>query len=915
MFRLFQDRYFKMQLLLTGAIVLVAYFLYIFGFRTFIFMDIGADIYSYCWPMHSYMHSWFTDGFDGFWSFQVGLGANIFAYSKDMFNPISLYIALFPPEQMHIGYISATIILLFATSFLSNGYLKKVGLSPFASMIGSLIITFSGYSICWGHHYAFGVMFVMFLFILYAFERWLIEKKWLMLILSTALMAATEVYFFYMTAIFMIFYALFRFLWLHDFRLKGFFSFFLKTLLLALIGVGLSLILLLPQAYTILASPRVGSSVLPSLDLASPTHYLSILYRLFSNTLLGINDFQGVFNFYESPFLYCSILLLFILPSYFVRPLRTPRRILVISIIIAGIVTAPFLLNPIFNFFSADRYRWTFLLVPPAAIAVGYAVDQWFTNKKYFSTKIFIIPLLFIIGTMILYYMIILPEFNDTEYWIPLTSSIVVIMTSVFYFLFFWNNRKQSFSEKLHSGKRILTFILAAELCCMSLLAISPRNTIRQENIVSTPYFDGTRAIVEQLRSTDPDFFRIDKTYSQIDLNDAWIQSFYGEKMYNTCISTPVNDIMETYGLRINRRNTPYFYGLADRQLLRNLLSGKYRISQEPLQFTDYNLLFSHDELYVYQNKNSVPILFAYDTQIPSDIFNDLNDFEKQYALYFGVVSNQDLGLSDVNMDTMSSYKTSSISCSFEADSLQNISVQDDYIVWDNDMGSTPELTYILKDTPSSPILVNFTLDFVLGSSSSEEFSEKKLVLPDSTLYYYETDDQDRTVDRSVTFALTPGKHSYQLYIDSANMAGLSLAFSNLPLDASFEISGFEVKSLSFPLEKLASQLRQDCARIDLFTDNYVKATYKNDGDSKILFFQTAYDAGWSAKINGQNVPVYNINHGFCGVPVPEGYSEIELVYTPPFLIEGAFISAATLFGIVIVLIFTKRQNRNKKTS
>jgi uncharacterized membrane protein YfhO len=62
-----------------------------------------------------------------------------------------------------------------------------------------------------------------------------------------------------------------------------------------------------------------------------------------------------------------------------------------------------------------------------------------------------------------------------------------------------------------------------------------------------------------------------------------------------------------------------------------------------------------------------------------------------------------------------------------------------------------------------------------------------------------------------------------------------------------------------------------------------------------------AYAEGWSARVNGQPVPILPANYGFRAVVVPAGDTRVELSYLPPGLATGGIISLICL-AIVIAL-------------
>ncbi len=76
-----------------------------------------------------------------------------------------------------------------------------------------------------------------------------------------------------------------------------------------------------------------------------------------------------------------------------------------------------------------------------------------------------------------------------------------------------------------------------------------------------------------------------------------------------------------------------------------------------------------------------------------------------------------------------------------------------------------------------------------------------------------------------------------------------------------------------------------------------------------LLFFSVPYEAGWSAKVNGENVQIETVDTGFMAVPVKAGESYVEFSYETPGLKAGAYVSlAGSLIFAGYMLIGIKRR-------
>ena len=84
-----------------------------------------------------------------------------------------------------------------------------------------------------------------------------------------------------------------------------------------------------------------------------------------------------------------------------------------------------------------------------------------------------------------------------------------------------------------------------------------------------------------------------------------------------------------------------------------------------------------------------------------------------------------------------------------------------------------------------------------------------------------------------------------------------------------------------------------------------------NVGENDLFFLSIPYDEGWRLKANGKNVELFEIYGGLTAARLPKGEVDISLSYTPPGLLLGSLISAASL---AVLAIYTHFAQKKKKT-
>lgn len=89
--------------------------------------------------------------------------------------------------------------------------------------------------------------------------------------------------------------------------------------------------------------------------------------------------------------------------------------------------------------------------------------------------------------------------------------------------------------------------------------------------------------------------------------------------------------------------------------------------------------------------------------------------------------------------------------------------------------------------------------------------------------------------------------------------------------------------------------------------------------DRDTLLLTVPYDSGWSATVNGADVPVERGLDLFCAVPLSEGRNYVKLTYTPPGLTLGIWLSALGLGSLLACFavsgVLTARRRRASRKS
>ena len=115
-------------------------------------------------------------------------------------------------------------------------------------------------------------------------------------------------------------------------------------------------------------------------------------------------------------------------------------------------------------------------------------------------------------------------------------------------------------------------------------------------------------------------------------------------------------------------------------------------------------------------------------------------------------------------------------------------------------------------------------------------------------------------------------------------------------------------------LDSFAEQANAKAATFNEFRDGYVSASYTASADDAYLFTSIPYDAGWTVKVNGQQVQPELVGDCLMAIPVTEGQNDIELSYCSPLLVQGAVVSGLAWAGIIaFIAVRAYRRKRAAK--
>ncbi len=697
---IYESRPLLTLMLLVGVICFLLFKDFIFLKKIYLFKDIGSDTVNMYYPLLVNLSESMSNNGIPYWSFSQGLGQNVFPlWISDLFSNFIMFFSK-PNLPKVVVFMELCKIMLCAIIFFK--YLQQLRLTNFSAMIGGLLYAFTGYVILGGTWIIFSTEAVYVAVILYGFEKWLNEKKWLVFLLGIFLLSILQPFYLYSYTIFLSLYIIVRYNETRAFDWKGFIMFTLKTVGIAVLAVAITAFQFLPDVLMLLESPRVGgeaglSATLKKhslLGFADEMLRFTTTFRAFGSDMIGTgNNFRGWQNYLEAPILYCGILSLVTWPHVFKS---INKKHLTVYIILTVAFVLP-ILFPYFRYlfwaFTGDYYRTLSLVI--CVLMIMYAIK----SISHIEQTATISKPILIVNAVFLLFLLYTPKAEYKDFLnsgLRSFAAVLVIAYSAILYILGTNRGQQKII------KPILLLLCAIEMFTFSNPSVNKREAMTNNDIkAKRGYNDYTVDALKFIKENDKQFYRINKDYFSGlavhgSINDAKAQSYYGTSSYHSF--NQKNYIKFLGDLNVidvkNEVATRWVNGLAERPLLFTLVSGKYWLSKRNENYLasfGYDSIMKFEDVKVYKNKFSLPFGFAYDKKVELSAFKSLSPTQKDLLLLKSCVvddeNNAELAsltkyeLKDTLLNPAFSFETyKQLVTNLKADSLTITSFKDNQI-------------------------------------------------------------------------------------------------------------------------------------------------------------------------------------------------------------------------------------------
>lgn len=885
------------------------------------------------------------------WDFSIGEGSDILQtlHYYVIGDPFSFFSIFIPSQYMYLYYEAMILLRLYLSGiFFSYLCFETEQHNYYGILAGSMTYVFCYWALYNITRHPFFLNPLLYMpLLLIGIEKILKKKRPYFFIISVFFSAVSNFYFFYMLVLITVIYVIVRVLFLYHHNLQLAILQILKIGIPAILGVFMAAVILLPISYTFLSDSRMSSDTL--VHIFYPLSYYSSLPARFLTSNSGYWMCMG----FAAPVLPAVFLLFYKKTEH-----RMIKTLFVISIIIAIFPIFGHVLNG-FSYVT-NRWSWAFALLCSYILTVMWPFLMELKKRE----TLFLI--LAVLGYFIICFML--------EYSRKTSVFISIIFILFFLCILFPMEKETLLSYKKKQCITLLIVLVSILFNIFWIYTPEGDNYASEASDiwqVKEEYSSVDAAAIKQIAETEKTdgFWRYSGGNAMNE--NAGIKTGLSSTQFYWSLSNPYIaqlrkelDIIETnnfsyhgydartalttlasvlYYVIPEGKNCPIPYGYTnintidvnDNRLQEKISSMKNELQTEVLTDAQMKLVENtYSKKYsVYRNDLPLPLAYTYNAVLSEETWNKLNSIEKQEAILQAVFLKNYPYLYEPNLNLTNQ----KIDYTITADS-NGVSIQDHSFVVTKENSS---ITLEFDGLSNSETYVSIcNLSFVGKPRYDLYFGDEKddpLNLYEITLWK-DLKYTDKAVMKKEKLFFTPilrtnlnatastGANNslhyytedYQYYNNRHNFI-MNMGYSSDKI-TKVTISFSDIGTYSFdsieiicqPMDNYVSQImelrKNVLENVTIETDS-VTGNITLD-TPKILCFSIPYSIGWKAKVDGEEVPIYQANVMYLGIPLSAGEHNISLEYATPFLKEGFYISCISLFIFVIYIIISERKRR-----
>lgn len=842
-------------------------------------------------------------------NYNLGLGTDVLFYISQWYiEPINFLGLLFSKVKLETFYEWTIILRLYLTGIAFLPFVKRICKKERTMVLSALVYAFSGYTLFTGFKASNFLMAMILLPIMYLCVERIFQKKSALPFISIIFLTSIYSYYFlFINSLLLAIYVMIRVI-AEKLSIKEIIVRIIKLMGYYVVGAALGAIVLLPVVLGFLDSSRSATVVnTPSLYWYGFDRIKAVVQTLFVPT--QDKGFWTTLGF--SPLVLFAVLALL-----FERKVNPDKSRLKKELFTGWILGAVFIMLPIigyaFNAFKVINNRYSYGLVFVAALTFAVGVEvilQLEPIKKIILGLIGIIWAFvsFLVGGVenraakltILFFgmcgltfiLVGILEKREKKLKFETILSIMLLITLAGGGYMLFAEKGENFVdafEKKNKAYDIMTNSEARavkELDDGSFFRVDGVNLEKKAS--ASPYLTGYHGLITNASSYSQD---VADFYNYFE-NGSCMTSFRLNGMDNSTILTTLSNV-RYYTLKEEEQvnSLPYGYQMISQSENKNKISKK-----------------KYPAITIYENLNTIPLGYTYDSYILEGELEKLNGVERQNVMLHAAIIEEGILNKEVDKITQlkkGNFENKIIAIPFSIAAKENVELNSEkrQLSVNNKNGNftirlSPELEAqnIVQD---AELYIRFSGVEILD----QEINSITLTVENGNI-------RKKIYTTSPRFTYASSQNTYCLNLGVVKMselpAELTISFNK---EAKLGYDNIEVFSLPLTdFEGNIERLSEDTLENVTIEGNNITGALSLDKE-KILCLSIPYTKGWSAYVDNKKVSVEKINKMYMGVFVEKGVHNIEFKYETPGLKAGAIVSFIGVCSAIFIFIWERKR-------
>lgn len=862
-----------LSFIIPAAILFAAYALfgmYPFGVKSVLALDLNAQYVTY----FDYMYDVFGGKESLFYTWSGSLSGEFFGtFVYYLASPFNFIVWLFPREIITEGIMTMLLVKSGAAALSAAFYLKKHrGFSDYTTILFSVMFALCGYFVAHTINPMWLDGLIALPLVIMGVERICQKKGFLLYTLSILYIFIANYYIGYMVGIFSALYILFYAFSRKIGKVSDYFKAAGIYAASSISAVLMSCFVIIP-AFKSLQNGKLGraSELFSSDNLKENFNILDGFIKLFPGTY-DTERPDGL------PMLYCGTLALIFALIYFMCR-KIPVRQKIASGFLLGVMALSMYIKPVDMLWHGGQvpvwmpFRYSFTVI---FLLIIFGAEA-FEKIENIRTKQIGAAFLTLLGVLLICDFYEGGEHFDTTLVIvvPLIALGIIAAVVCAY-------------RKNHNSTSMKILLCAA--VCSELLVNSAMYVFSIHSDVyysdRSSYVDDipdTRSVVNQIKSQDNGFYRLEKTYHRT-VNDPMATGIYGFSHSTSAFNQKALKLLENLGFGSRDHYSRYDGATL---LTDDIFGVKYVLAKDErtAQYDEEIDVSSSRGVHVYKNSDALPVAFLADEMIIGSGFSEKSPFVFQQRLaseLVGLEYYENIEFFTKIEDTVFDSK--------------NITI-----------GSTTDGHYSYKKRFD-------------GEDASVSFLAKMPKSGAAYMYLPSRYERECSLYLNGTFLKNYFKNENHCIVylgDYEKGEEFTVELKTLEDELFIKDPEFYVLDREVLADYTASILEQNC-EVRRTSGTSLEIKVNSDGN-RALFTTIPVEEGWSAAIDGNPCTIASaVNDTLICLNVPEGEHTITLNFFPAGMKMGLILTAAGA-GILLVMIVTsiivKRVKKKKARS